>query len=156
LSEKLNGRKEIGEGMSVQGTPYGGFQSVGEIVVATNSLRFHPDQEGITVAVELLSNHISGAPVVNANGHFLGFISEFDILESLESGKDLNEIKAKDIMNSSQISVEDSTSLTEAARIMKNRHLLVLPVVKNGVVVKSITRHDLLRAKVGLGPGVEE
>ena len=141
--------------MSVEGTPYGGFQSVGEIV-ATNSLQFHPDQEGISIAVELLSNHISGAPVVNAQGQFMGFISEFDILEALESGKDLNTVKAKDIMNSSQISVEDITSLTEAMNIMKNGHLLVLPVVKNGVVIKSITRHDLLRAKVGLGPGVEE
>ena len=141
--------------MSIEGTPEGGFKSVGEIV-ATNLLQFHPDQEGLAVAVELLSNHISGAPVVNENGKFLGFISEFDVLEAFESGKDLSRVQARDIMNSSHISVEDSTSLTEAVGIMKKGHLLVLPVVKNGIVLKSITRHDLLRARVGLGPGGEE
>jgi len=141
--------------MSIEGTPEGGFKSVGEIV-ATNLLQFHPDQEGLAVAVELLSNHISGAPVVKENGKFLGFISKFDVLEAFESGKDLSRVQARDIMNSSHISVEDSTSLTEAVGIMKKGHLLVLPVIKNGIVLKSITRHDLLRARVGLGPGVEE
>ena len=140
--------------MSIQGIPEGGFQSVGEIV-ATNLLQFHPDQEGLAVAVELLSNHISGAPVVSNNGQFLGFISEFDVLEAVESGKDLSKVQARDIMNATHISVEEGTSLTEAVKIMKKGHLLVLPVVKNGVVLKSITRHDLLRARVGLGPGVE-
>jgi predicted transcriptional regulator len=141
--------------MSIQGTPDGGLQSVGEIV-ATNTLQFHPEQEGLAVAVELLSHHISGGPVVNDKGQFLGFISEFDILEAMESGQDLSKVQARDMMNASQISVEDSTLLTEAVRLMDKKHLLVLPVVKNGVVVKSITRHDLLRARVGLGPGVED
>lgn len=141
--------------MSIEGIPDGGFQSVGEIL-ATNALRFYPDQEGLAVAVELLSNHISGAPVVNGNGQFLGFISEFDVLEALESGKDLSKVTARDIMNASHISVEDSTPLMEAVNIMKKERLLVLPVVKSGVVLKSITRHDLLRARVGLGPGVED
>lgn len=143
------------EHVNIPGTPDGGFQSVGEIV-ATNSLQFHPDKEGLAVAVELISNHISGAPVVSETGQFLGFISEFDVLEALDLGKDLSQVRARDIMNPTHISVEDSTSLTEAVRIMKKGHFLVLPVVKDGVVLKSITRHDLLRARVGLGPGVEE
>lgn len=141
--------------MSVEGTPEGGFQSVGEIV-ATNSLRFHPGQDGLEVAIELRSNHMSGAPVLDGNGQFLGFISEFDVLEAFESGKDLSKVKAGEIMNSSHISVEDNTSITEAVGIIKKEHLLVLPVVKGGVVLKSITRHDLLRARVGLCPGGEE
>ncbi len=141
--------------MSVQGIPEGGFQTVGEIV-ATNVSQFYAGKEALAVAVELISNHISGAPVVSETGQFLGFISEFDVLEALDSGKNLSQVQAKDIMNPNHISVEDSTSLTEAVRIMKKGHLLVLPVVKGGIVLKSITRHDLLRARVGLGPGVEE
>ncbi len=141
--------------MTVQGIPAEGFKTVGEIS-ATNSLQFHLEQEGLGVAVELVSSHTSGGPVVDDEGHFHGFISEFDILRMLEMNKDLKMLRAADIMNRAQLFVTDSTPIAEAVKIMKKKHLLVLPVVKNGVVVKSITRHDLLRAWLGLGVGVEE
>lgn len=38
---------------------------------------------------------------------------------------------------------------------MRDKHLLNLPVEKDGKVTDSITRHDLLRAKIGLGLGIE-
>ncbi|GJL55599.1 MAG: hypothetical protein NPIRA02_27310 [Nitrospirales bacterium] len=141
--------------MTIQGIPAEGFKTVGQIN-ATNTLQFYPDQEGLGIAVELISSHTSGGPVVDTNGQFLGFISEFDILRMLEAGKDLSTLQATDIMKHAQIFVADSTPLVEAVRIMEQKHMLVLPVLKNGVVIKSITRHDLLRAWIGLGVGVED
>ncbi len=141
--------------MSIAGVPEGGFKTIGEIV-ATNSLEFSPNQEALSVAVELVSTHTSGGPVVNQHGEFLGFISEFDLLDAIDSGKDLSQLTAKEIMNSDQISVKDSTSLSESVKIMKKNHLLVLPVINGGNVVRSITRHDLLRAWVGLGLSGED
>jgi hypothetical protein len=38
---------------------------------------------------------------------------------------------------------------------MNEKHLLNIPVVKQGQVAYSVTRHDLLRARIGLGPGIE-
>ncbi|MGD9850746.1 MAG: hypothetical protein AB7T38_05730 [Nitrospirales bacterium] len=49
--------------MTIQGVPEGGFKTVGEIV-ATNSLQFSPNQEALSVAVELVSTHTSGGPNV--------------------------------------------------------------------------------------------
>ena len=124
-------------------------------IVGTNVLLFHAGQNGLAIAVELLSTHTSGAPVVEGKGKFIGFISEFDVLGALESGKDLSKLRAEEIMNKQPIAVHESTTIAEAVKIVKDKHLLNLPVEKNGKVAYSVTRHDLLRAKIGLGLDIE-
>ena len=140
--------------MTIAGVPGGGFKTVGQIV-GTNELLFHAGQNGLAIAVELLSTHTSGSPVVDGKGKFIGFVSEFDVLGALESGKDLSKLRAEEIMNKQPIAVHDSTTIAEAVKIMKDKHLLNLPVEKNGKVAYSVTRHDLLRAKIGLGLDIE-
>jgi predicted transcriptional regulator len=108
------------------------------------------------IAVELLTTHIPGAPVVDERGDFIGFISEFDILRALEAGKDLNRLTAEDVMAKDRIAVTDETSIDEAVKIMEDKRLLSLPVKRNGKVSHSITRHDLLRAWIGLGVSIED
>jgi CBS domain-containing protein len=107
------------------------------------------------IAVELLTTHTPGAPVVDREGRFAGFISEFDILRALEAGKDLNRLTAEDIMAKDRISVTDDTSIEDAVKIMEEKRLLNLPIERNGKVAYSITRHDLLRAWIGLGVDIE-
>jgi predicted transcriptional regulator len=136
------------------GVPVGGLRKVGQIH-ATNDLLFHRKQNALGVAVELLSTHTPGAPVVDETGSFIGFISEFDVLRALEAKKDLNGLTAEDIMAKDRIAVTDDTSIEEAVRLMEEKRLLNLPVTKNGKVAYSITRHDLLRAWIGLGLDIE-
>jgi CBS domain-containing protein len=107
------------------------------------------------VAVELLSTHTSGAPVVDERGQFIGFVSEFDILRVLEAKKDLNQLTAEDVMTKEHIAVTNETSIDDAVKIMEEKRLLNLPVKTNGKVTHSITRHDLLRAWIGLGMDIE-
>jgi predicted transcriptional regulator len=107
------------------------------------------------VAVELLSTHTPGAPVLDDRGEFIGFISEFDVLRALEAGKDLNQLTAEQIMVKDRIFVTDDTSIEDAVKLMEEKRLLNLPVKVNGKVTYSITRHDLLRAWIGLGVDIE-
>ncbi len=137
------------------GVPVGGFKTVGQ-VRATNNLVFRRDQNAMGIAVELLTTHTSGAPIVDERGDFVGFISEFDILRALEAGRDLNRLMAEDVMAKDRIAVTDETSLDEAVKIMEEKRLLSLPVKRNGKVSYSITRHDLLRAWIGLGVSIED
>jgi predicted transcriptional regulator len=141
--------------MTMQGVPVGGFKTVGQID-GTNALRFHAKQSGLAIAVELLTSHSSGAPIVDDNGKFIGFVSEFDVLGAIESGKDLNTVTADQLMNKDHFVADESTTIADAIRLMKEKHLLTLPVIRKGVVAYSVTRHDLLRARIGLGPGIEE
>jgi len=136
------------------GVPAEGFKTVGQIH-ATNNLVFRRNQNAMGVAVELLATHTPGAPVVDERGEFIGFVSEFDILRVLEAKKDLNQLTAEDVMAKEHISVTNDTSIDEAVKIMEEKRLLNLPVKVNGKVAYSITRHDLLRAWIGLGIDIE-
>ena len=136
------------------GVPAGGFKTVGQIH-ATNTLVFSRNQNAMEVAVELLAAHTPGAPVVDERGEFIGFVSEIDILRVLEAKKDLNQLTAEDVMVKEHISVTNDTSIDEAVKIMEEKRLLSLPVKVNGKVAYSITRHDLLRAWIGLGIDIE-
>ena len=136
------------------GVPVGGFKTVGQIH-ATNDLVFQRDQNAMGVAVELLTTHTPGAPVVDGQGEFIGFVSEFDILRALEAKNDLNQLTAGDVMAKDRISVTEDTSIEDAVKLMEEKRLLNLPVMTHGRVTYSITRHDLLRAWIGLGVDIE-
>lgn len=136
------------------GVPAGGFKTVGQIH-ATNNLVFQRNQNAMGVAVELLSSHTAGAPVVDEQGEFIGFISEIDILRVLVAKKDLNQLTAEEVMAKDRISVTNDTSIDKAVKVMEEKRLLSLPVETNGKVTHSITRHDLLRAWIGLGMDTE-
>ena len=136
------------------GVPAGGFKTIGQIH-ATNDLLFRRRQNAMGIAVELLTTHTPGAPVVDEQGEFIWFVSEFDILRALSAERDLNRLTAEDIMAKDRIAVTDDTGIEEAVRLMEEKRLLNLPVRKNGKVAYSITRHDLLRAWIGLGVDIE-
>ena len=140
--------------MTIAGTPAGGLKSVGQIV-PTNELKFSRTLNAMAATIELLSRHTSGGPVVDEQNHFIGFISEFDVLRALEAEKDLSRVTVEDVMKRDHISVTDTTSIKDAVHLMDEHRLLSLPVERNGEVMYTVTRHDLLRAWVGLGVGIE-
>jgi predicted transcriptional regulator len=82
----------------------GGIRSV-EQIRGTNTLIVRAGQNGMLVALELLTTHTPGAPVVDDRSEFIGFISELDILQALRAGKDLSKLTAEDIMAHKHISV---------------------------------------------------
>lgn len=128
--------------------PAGGRKTVGQID-ATNALKFYAEQNGLSVAAALLSTHMVGAPVVDAKGAYLGFINEYDVMTILDMGRDLRKLQAQDIMRKDRLVITPVTTIAEAAKVMEQHHVLNLPVERDGVVAYSISRHDLLRARIG-------
>jgi predicted transcriptional regulator len=110
----------------------------------------------MTAALELLSTHTPGAPVVDERDEFVGFVSEFDLLRALEAGKDLSALKTEQIMVHERIAVTVETTIEDAVKLMEEKRLLNLPVTQHGKVAYSVTRHDLLRAWIGLGTTGED
>ncbi|WHZ22019.1 MAG: hypothetical protein OJF47_001131 [Nitrospira sp.] len=139
--------------MTKEGVPEGGLKTVGQID-ATNSLVFHTGQNGMEIAVALLSTHTAGAPVVDAKGKYLGFINEFDVMKMLDTRRDLDKLTAEQIMRKDRLVITPSTEISHAAKTMEHHHVVSLPVERDGVVAYSVTRHDLLRARIGLGVGM--
>ena len=130
------------------------YETIGQIV-ATNNIGIRQGTNPMSIAIALLSNHTPGAPVVDDEGRFVGFISEFDLLKALEDGQNLDSLTAEDVMEEGRFAVTASTSIKDAVQLMEEHRLLNLPVKENGVVTKTVTRHDLLRAWLGFDVGIE-
>jgi len=98
----------------------------------------------------MLSSHLSGGPVLDEAGTYLGFVSEFDLLKALDYSQDLETVTAQQIMSKEASLIHNDTTIKEAVRIMEEKHLMNLCVEENGVVTKTFTRHDLLWGYLGV------
>lgn len=113
-----------------------------------------PDTQ-ITKAHELMAREkIHRAPVVK-NGRLVGIVTEKDILEAYPSNVTtlavweitslLSKIKVKDIMTTKVMTVQESTPIEEAARILADNKIGSLPVMRGDELVGIITETDLFR-----------
>jgi CBS domain-containing protein len=98
------------------------------------------------LAMTLIKNQISGAPVSGRNGEIVGVVSEADIVA--KKGKDVRAIMSKKI-----ISVQEETPVEEIAQLMTTHKIKRLPVMRGDKVVGIVSRADIVSA-IALGKHV--
>jgi CBS domain-containing protein len=120
------------------------------------------------VARVLVDNGISGVPVCDIEGHVLGVVSEGDILYKEHDPRESHvgsplgwiidgspryseyvkaaALTAGKAMTSPAVTIAPWESVSEAARLMCERRVNRLPVVKDDRLVGIVTRADLVRA----------
>ena len=98
------------------------------------------------LAMTLIKNQISGAPVSSKDGRIVGIVSESDIVG--KKGKDVKAIMSKKI-----ISVTEETPVEEIAQLMTTHKIKRLPVMKGDKVVGIVSRADIVSA-IALGKHV--
>jgi CBS domain-containing protein len=123
------------------------------------------------VAKLLLERRISAVPVVDALGALLGIVSEGDLvrrgdvvrderqswwLQMLAEGEDLapaflayarsGDRPVRDLMTREVVTVEETTPLPEVARLLEERRIKRVPVLRQGKLVGIVSRADLVRA----------
>jgi CBS domain-containing protein len=91
------------------------------------------------LAMALIKNQISGAPVAGKNGKIVGVVSEADIVA--KKGKDVKAIMSKKI-----ISVGEDTAVEEIARLMTTEKIKRVPVMRGDSVVGIVSRADIVSA----------
>lgn len=142
-------------------------------VMTRDVITVSPSDKVEEVAKLLLDNKISGVPVVDAERHVLGIITEkdlmvkagelkmpfyitlFDSIIFLENpirfNNDLKKYTAsrvKDAMTSKVLVVEEDTNLNKVVEIMQDKRINRVPVVRHGKLVGIITRNDILKSLV--------
>ena len=95
------------------------------------------------LAMVLIKNQISGAPVAGKNGKIIGVVSEADIVA--KKGKDV-----RTIMSTNIISVTEETPVEEIAQLMTTHRIKRLPVMRGEDVVGIVSRADIVSA-IALG-----
>lgn len=128
-----------------------------------------PDTTVGDIAKLMVEHHISGIPVVDADEHMLGLVTDEDVvakharlhlpwyvgivgtvlpLETHDTDDEIRHIlaaTAKDLMTARPATVTPSTTVDDAASIMVDRGAIVLPVVQSGRIVGLLSREDIIR-----------
>lgn len=118
----------------------------------------------------LIKENVSGAPVVDSGGNFLGIVTEEDLifqdkkvnlptflnlfsniiplgLARMEDElKKIAGIDLKDVMQSEPQTISPEISVEEIATLMSENKTYYLTVLKAGKVVGVVTKRDIIRA----------
>jgi len=76
----------------------------------------------------------------------LGLITEADIVRGLAEGKDVNDVRIRDLMTTDPTVITAATSVRDAAGSMLAGHFRHLPVVENGRLIGIVDIGDVSRA----------
>ena len=141
-------------------------------IMSSPAITVTPETTIQEVARIMGEHHISGVPVIDADGRLLGTVTEVNLIARNAPLKqprylavlsavipvgldDYYEYKqqlrqalatnARQLMNSDVRTVEPSTTVEEALEIMLHPENTMLPVLENDRVVGVVTRTDLVR-----------
>ncbi|MGQ0530294.1 MAG: CBS domain-containing protein [Panacagrimonas sp.] len=123
--------------------------SVRDYMVAADKLvKLSPHTEVMAAINQLVKHHISGAPVVEADGVVVGMLSEMDCMQvGLIAAEDTCVAgPVSQFMKTNVVSVSPDDSLTQLAQLFLSKPYRRYPVMENGRLVGQISRSDVLKA----------
>jgi CBS-domain-containing membrane protein len=137
-------------------------------VMMTDVITVTPESDVPQVAALLLTNHISAAPVVDADGRLVGMISEGDLIRRGESGTGherpwwLQMLMSRerlatefvrehsrrvgDLMTRDVVTAAPETPLADIAALLERRRIKRVPIVKDGRLAGIVSRANLIQA----------
>ncbi|WPC05978.1 CBS domain-containing protein [Pseudomonas sp. MBLB4123] len=109
---------------------------------------FRSDTDLFTAINRLLEHRISGAPVVDSQGHLIGLLSEGDCLRGILSGAYYEAIggTVSGYMVTDVETISPEVDIIEVSQRFLRGRLGRIPVIENGRLVGQISRSDVLRA----------
>jgi len=116
--------------------------------MATDLVSFKPGDDIIQAMRMLLERHLSGAPVLDADGQMVGVLSQKDCLAIVYNtayhqdwGGQVEQYMSRKVEH-----IDADTSVLEAAERFLHSNFRRFPVLREGRLVGQISRHDIMRA----------
>ena len=109
---------------------------------------FRSDTDLFTAINRLLEHRISGAPVVDSQGHLIGLLSEGDCLRGILSGAYYEAIggTVSGYMVTEIETISPEVDIIEVSERFLRGRLGRIPVIEDGRLIGQISRSDVLRA----------
>ncbi len=128
-------------------------------IMHTDLIRLDPEMDSIEAIGLLLQNRISGAPVIAADGGYLGVFSEKTsmsvVLSSVYDQMPAGAVRAYMDTDAGRI-IDERKDLLSIAKIFLTTHYRRLPVVRDGRLLGQISRRDALEAALRLAQRVPD
>lgn len=169
-TEPSDAASYVMEAMPVQGAGY-----AGQLAGAAMNADPYFITDGATVRdalMLLISKKTGGVPIVNADREVVGFITDGDIMKYVGQSKqkvldstymlylapedtsfdervqDVLELDAMAIATQKVIAIDEKTSVEAACTLLAEKRLKKLPVTKDGKLVGTLSRADILRGSM--------
>lgn len=98
-------------------------------------------------AVKKMNKFNIGSVVVTSNSRPVGIITETNVMQRIvEPRLDAGTVWTKDIMSSPLITIEETATVEEAAKVMADKQIKKLPIVKEDKIQGVVTTSDIVRA----------
>ncbi|MGN6628627.1 MAG: CBS domain-containing protein, partial [Candidatus Nitrosocosmicus sp.] len=82
------------------------------------------------VGTRLILRSINGIPIINDDGNVIGILTIIDILRAIRDSKNIDTLKAGDIMTRNPIVIDQETDMIEMIDIMDKKGIEMIPVVE--------------------------
>ncbi len=96
------------------------------------------------VIINISENRL-GMTVVTKNSKVLGIITDGDLRRMLSTGKNIDDLVAKDIMTSSPKTISHNSMAVEAREVMEEYNISQIVAVEKGIYEGVVHIHDLIR-----------
>jgi CBS domain-containing protein len=115
--------------------------------MVTKLITFDPADDVLDAVRTLLKNRISGAPVVEKNGRYLGVFSEKCGMQViLDAAYDQLPVRAVgSFMDVEAQTIRPETHLLSVAQVFLLTPFRRLPVVEDGILLGQVSRRDVLK-----------
>ncbi|HXA01260.1 MAG TPA: CBS domain-containing protein, partial [Cytophagaceae bacterium] len=97
------------------------------------------------IIMEISSKRLGVAAVINKKKELIGVITDGDLRRMLNKHKDISSIKASDIMTKSPKTIDADEYAVNALKMMQDKNITQLIVVKNNKLAGFVHIHDLLK-----------
>lgn len=100
----------------------------------------------IKEAVRLMNKHEIGCVVVTENKKAIGILTERDLMKRvLAKAQDPGKTRVEEVMSTPLISVEPDAEIGDVSRIMFQRNIKKMPIVRKDKLLGLVTLTDILR-----------
>jgi CBS domain-containing protein len=98
------------------------------------------------ISARLLLGDFNGLPVIDSNAKVIGIVTAIDILRAIRQGKNLDRIRAIDIMTRNPVVVKQDTEIDEIIDIILQKAIILVPVVDDErKLIGLVGRLDILQ-----------
>lgn len=116
---------------------------------------FKPDTPVLDAIDTLITQGISGAPVIDERGNLVGLLSEKDCMKVAMQAGYYEEAagRVSEYMTQKVITVESESSILEVAKLFLEKGPRRYPVIEDNRLVGQISRRDVLKAILKMHSG---